>query len=193
MSKLELKSTFMAGMDSKRLVRNFLTREMNVKIIHEWSCSECCGYSVIDIPQEDYERVLPETQKYVVENNLPYVKWINQYNVALECGYVQLAYAILRRKRKGNVLWCANQYLPEDIYAYARKMEEALGVEVTQSYNETDRALCFASQSLDYKKQLELMKSFILQEGTGPFSRIMPVTYTGEVQKKESFTFLKIR
>lgn len=193
MSKLELKSTFMTGMDSKRLVRKFLTKEMNVKIIHEWPYCECCGYSVIDIPQKDYERVLPEVQKYVVENNLPYVKWINQYNVALECGYVQLAYAILRRKRKGNVLWCANQYLPEDIYAYARKMEEALGVEVTQSYNETDRALCFASRSLDYKKQLELMKSFILQEGTGPFSRIMPVTYTGEVQKKESFTFLKIR
>lgn len=39
----------------------------------------------------------------------------------------------------------------------------------------------------------ELMKEFIVKEGTGPFSRIIPLTFTGKKQEKESFFLMKVK
>lgn len=190
MSKLELKSTFIIRGDSVRLIKKFLTNELQIECIREWKCAEG---NVIDVPKEDYERALLEGQKYAVEENLSYVYWINQYNEAIRCGYLQLAYAILRRQRKGNPLWCLDKYLPEDVVEYLGKMRRTLGVEVEHSYHGEDRALCFTPQSLDYRELLKLMEDFIVKEGTGPFSRIIPLTFTGEKLEKESFFLLKTK
>lgn len=190
MSKLELKSAFIIGGDSTRLMKKFLTKDLQIEITREWKCAD---RNVIDVPRKDYERVLLEGQKYAVEENLSYVYWINQYNEAIRCGYLQLAYGILRRQRKGNPLWCLDKYLPEDIMEYLRKMRDALGTDVEHSYHDVDRALCFTIQSLDYQEQLKLMRDFIVKEGAGPFSRIIPLTYTGEKQEKESFFLMKMK
>ncbi|MCI8544861.1 MAG: hypothetical protein HFH09_01360 [Bacilli bacterium] len=190
MSKLELKSAFIIGKESTTLMKNFLTKQLEIRILREW---QCCERDVIDVPAKEYERVLLEGQKYVVEQNLQAVCWINQYGEAIECGYLELAYAILRRQRKGNALWCLDKYLPDDVKEYLRKMSVALGVDVGHFYNETDRALCLAPQSLDYQEQLKLMKEFIVKEGTGPFSRIIPLTFTGKKQEKESFFLMKVK
>lgn len=72
-----------------------------------------------------------------------------------------------------------------------QKMREALGVDVRHFYNTVDRALCFAPHSLDYDEKL--MKGFIVKEGTGPFSRIIPLTLTGEKLDKESFFLMKVK
>ncbi len=190
MSKLELKSAFIIGNpDSTKLMRNFLIKEMKIEIVERTYYSR----DVIDVPQKDYEKALIEGREYVAKQQIQNVSWVNPYNVAIECGYLQLAYAILRRKRKGTPMWCLDKYLPEDILEYLKKMREYLGVNVQHSYHEGDRALCFAPQSLDYEKQLELMKNFVVNEGTGPFSRIIPVSHMGELQKDESFFLLKVK
>lgn len=189
MSKLELKPAFLVGIDSTKLMKNFLKEEMKIEIVRDWPS---VGRNVLDVPKEDYERVLLEGQKYALSKNI-FVHWINQYGEAVECGYLELAYAILRRRRKGTKLWCVDKFLPEDVMKYLTKMREFLGVDVKQSYNGIDRALCFMPQGLDYQKQLEAMKEFIIKEGTGPFARIIPMTFTGEVQKKESFSFIKVK
>ncbi len=184
MSKLELKSAFIIGSsDSAKLMRNFLTQEMEIKAIKEWSY---CGRDVIDVPKTDYEKVLLEGQKYVIDKNLSYVSWLNHYNELVSCGYLQLAYAMLD-PRKGDYSWCMDEYLPKDVLEYLKQMRKYLGVEVLQSYNRVDNALCFQPESLDYQKQLELMSAFISKEGIGPFSVIRPMTFTGELQKEERF------
>lgn len=190
MSKLELKPAFLVGIDDTRLMKDFLEKELKIEVVQE---RKYAVRNVLDVPKEDYKKALLEGQKYAALQNLSYVYWINQYNEAVRCGYLQLAYAILRRQRKGNPLWCIDKYLPEDIMEYLQKMREALGVDVEHSYHEADRALCFTPQSLDYKEQLKLMKEFIVREGTGPFSRIIPLTFTGEKQEKESFFLIKVK
>lgn len=185
MSKLELKSAFIIGSsESTKLMRNFLTTEMKIEIIQEWSY---CGRDVIDVPKEDYERVLLEGQKYAIDKNLSYVSWLNHYNELVSCGYLQLAYAILNRNDEGYFHWCIDEYLPKDILEYLKKMRKALGVHVHQSYNRVDNALCLQPRSLDYQKQLELMNAFVEKEGIGPFDIIRPMTFTGKLQNEESF------
>jgi len=105
----------------------------------------------------------------------------------VSCGYLQLAYAILDRNDEGDMRWCIDEYLPTDILEYLKKVRKALGVNVHQSYNGADNALCLEPQSLDYQKQLALMSSFIEQEGTGPFDIIRPMSFTGELQSKSKF------
>lgn len=190
MSKLELKSAFLVGIDSTKLMKDFLTKEMKIEVVKEWSY---VGRKVIDVPKKDYERVLLEGQKYAISENISSVHWINQYNEAIECGYLQLAYAILRRKRKGDILWCLDKFLSDDVREYVTKMRESLEVDIKQSYCGADRALTLMLQGLDYPKQLAKMKEFIIREGTGPFARIIPMTLTGEVEKKESFSFIKLK
>jgi len=71
MSKLELKSAFIIGSsESAKLMKNFLTTEMKIEIIKEWSY---CGRDVIDVPKNDYQRVLLEGQQYVLDRKLSYV------------------------------------------------------------------------------------------------------------------------
>lgn len=185
MSKLKLKSAFIIGSsESAKLMRNFITTEMKIETTKEWSY---CGRDVIDVPKSDYERVLLEGQQYVLDRKLSYVSWLNHYNELVNCGYLQLAYAILNKNEEGDMSWCIDEYLPMDILEYLKRVRKALGVNVHQTYNSVDNALCLQPQSLDYQKQLELMSAFIEQEGTGPFQIIKPMTFTGQLQNEKSF------
>lgn len=57
MSKLELKSAFIIGKESTTLMKNFLTKQLEIRILREW---QCCERDVIDVPAKEYERVLLE-------------------------------------------------------------------------------------------------------------------------------------
>lgn len=186
MSKLELKSAFIGNIGEIDLVRDFLISEIKIEVIQEHFWQE---REILLVPQDAYERALLEGRKYVAQKKFESVNWKNYYGQAENCRNLQLAVAILEGRKIG-LHWCLNQYLPKDVLEYLRQMRASLGIGVDQSYwnfGGINNGLCLEPRSFDYDRNFKLLNQFIEKEGTGPFTRIVPLAFTGEVQKEENF------
>lgn len=135
---------------------------------------------------ENYENVLLEGQKFILEEQIDSTYWLDHYNEQGDIGYMRMAYALLG-KREGDSMWCETKKLPKDILEYLKLMSKYLKTEVQQLYNMRDNALLIQSKSLAYDEQTELLNEFIKQEGVGPFEKIKKMTFTGKLLTDKTY------
>lgn len=167
MEHVEMKSAFLSSPRSLYLLKNFIVHEMGIKFCEVWSHQ---GQSGIDVSMTDYERVITEGRKFVVQNHLKFVYWINYYNQLVSSWRLQLALVQINRKQ--------NSF--KDIEGYLQILKQALQTEVFCSTNQYNRTLCIESKEWDYDRQHTLLCNCLKSEGLGPFSNVSLLTTIGK-------------
>ena len=82
-------------------------------------------------------------------------------------------------------LWGSyDERTPHYLLEYFDSMKSYLGVsKIFRTYNGAEDALTITPLSLDYEEQSKRLRSFVEENGNGPFEKIYPLSFSGELQK----------
>lgn len=137
-------------------------------------------YSLI-VSDKNYKNVLINGCKFAYENNMNDVFWVDSYNSLEKVGYLQIAYMVMDKNVKGNIMWGLDKYLPKDIKNYLKQLENYLRVSLFRTCVDDGENYCFVIvvKGSDYEEYINKLDYFVNEYGIGPFIEIIPLDESG--------------
>ena len=190
MSLDDMKDTFLFN-DGHETSQKMLDYIQNVLGITESGRWNYMGYDVVSVDPEEYERVLLEGRKYAIENDLG-MWWIDCNNTrrapiaSMDIGFGILPETLLEGEPVGNDrhIWDIPDANPPIIVDYFAKMQEYFGKEIIRVdkkyWSDNGMTITPVTKDIDFEKYQNLLAEFIIEHGTGPFTEIHPLTFTGK-------------
>lgn len=172
---------------SFRLLCDYITNDLGFLPIR-WQLKD--KEHTLFVPENCYEQLLVEGQKFVVEKQLPLISWLDYYDMPGKCGNLKLAQASLGTITS-NKSWDDMENLPKDVLKYLKYMSEYLKTKISSKYNYNDNVIHIESESLNYDEQNLLLKDFISKEGCWPFESINLKSISGEKLEKQNSVLMK--
>ncbi len=188
----KMKDAFMTGDRLKaNLIKWYLVNRIGISEADFWNY---IGYYVISVPPEKYEEALLKVKKWASEFDIGFY-WIDYYNVrrspiaSCDIGYGFLPEKLFPGEKEndlsGRRLWDDfDDRIPKDILEYLNALKNFLQVEkIFRKYNYADNAMIITPLNLDYEEKSKMLREFVEKYGSGPFEKIHPLTFTGELIK----------
>lgn len=178
------KQTFLISDDQNgnKLV-NYIYNDLGVKKVLIATLRD--GFSCLLVSNEMYEDVIVLGNKYIEEENIKNILWLDECGAIKKCGYFDIALLELPESRIGNYMWAIESKLPKDISNYINKMKEFLGISVVVEYYNDCNSICLSIKNLEQEVYREVLELFVKKEGVGPFERIIPMEKFGTLSNYE--------
>jgi len=145
-------------------------------------------YSLV-VREENYRKAIINGHRFAYDNNMTDVFWIDSSNCFEKVGCLQIAYMVMDKNVKGNIMWGLDKHLPKDIKLYLKELENYLGVSLFRTCVNDDENYCFVivAKGMDYEKYMERLDNFINEYGVGPFIEIIPLDECGNFEEYAYF------
>lgn len=168
--EVKLTSAFTTSKEkSYRLLRDFFTYDMNIKKIEIWDCDDKL---ILAVPEKKYNKCIIQGQKFILENNIKDIFWLDHYASAIECGYLQIAcgYIDLLNNKQDSI----NQYI--------NNLRDYTNTNIKSIPNNNDNYIKLLLETLDYNNAQFIFQNFIDENLFGPFINIKKVAIDGKIE-----------
>ncbi len=133
---------------------------------------------IILVYKEYYEKALDSGIHFLQQNNVESeVSWFNKNGILIPCGFYEIAvaYSNIERKNQNEL------QIPKEIRDYCIKISEFTKTAYCLRYDYLTNSYLISLKGTNFDELSLELNEFILENKTGPFTKILGVTPYGEI------------
>ena len=168
---------------------NFIRGDLNTKVyLYNFNNLEegnlVPNYKAIAVDKEKYKFVISEGIKFLNQNNIKDIVWIDVCGYLKKCNTFDIAEMQVPMERNVKTLWGINSKMPKDIKLYLNSLDKYLGIETIKECDETTNCIYLSVFNDNYNDYSQKLTEFVNKNGIGPFEGFIPLTKYGEYNTK---------